>query len=198
MTPATRGPEIRPQDESVDEVSRLASNLSDSMMAGILGGSGSHVVQISIVIVVAVALIGYFLFRVVGPGSRGDASAVRTAVNQHDHEMAGAHDGTASDGFVRLVRTWSGIGIGARSEQWDIAIDGIVVGSIANNETVDVAVEPGQRTLRLGSGRHRSIEHSFDVAHDEVVGFSCHGPRLWPQLLVALVRSDLWITLRRE
>jgi hypothetical protein len=31
------------------------------MVAGILGGSGTHVVQIIIGIVVAVALIGYFL-----------------------------------------------------------------------------------------------------------------------------------------
>ncbi len=103
-----------------------------------------------------------------------------------------------SDATVSLARTWSGIGIGAQSEQWNIAIDGTVVGSIANNETVEVSVEPGHRTLQLGSGRHRSAERSFDVAQDEVVGFRCHGPRIWPMLLAALVKSDLWISLRRE
>jgi hypothetical protein len=97
-----------------------------------------------------------------------------------------------------LVRTWSGIGIGAQSEQWDIAIDSIVVGSIASKETVEVAVAPGHHTLCLGSGRHRSAERSFDVAQDEVAGFSCYGPRFWPLLLAALVKNDLWITLRRE
>jgi hypothetical protein len=97
-----------------------------------------------------------------------------------------------------LVRTWSGIGIGAQSEQWNIAIDGIVVGSIANKETVEVAVEPGHHTLRLGSGSHRSAERSLDVAEDEVVGFRCHGPRIWPMLVAALVKNDLWISLRRE
>ena len=29
---------------------------------------------------------------------------------------------------------------------------------------------------------------------EEVVSFGCHGPRYgWPQLLAALVKSDLWI-----
>jgi hypothetical protein len=42
------------------------------------------------------------------------------------------------------------------------------------------------------------VERSFDVAQDEVAGFSCNGPRFWPQLLAALVKPDLWITLRRE
>ena len=65
----------------------------------------------------------------------------------------------------------------------------IVVGSIANRETVEVAVAPGHHTLRLGSGRRRSAERSFDVAQDEVAAFSCHGPRFWPQLLAALVKQ---------
>jgi hypothetical protein len=48
----------------------------------------------------------------------------------------------------------------------DITLDGTVVGAIANNEAVEVSVEPGHHTLRLGSGRHRSRERSFDVAQD--------------------------------
>jgi len=165
-----------------------------AMVAGILGGSGSHVVQIIIAIVVAAALLGYFLVRVGGRGGGGDVRAVAAAVSQHDR----AHEGAVSDATVRLSRTWSGIGIGAQSEQWNVGIDGTVVGSIANKEIVEVSVEPGHHTLRLGSGRHRSAERSFDVAQDEVVGFQCHGPRIWPMLVAALVKSDLWISLRRE
>ena len=161
------------------------------MLAGILGGSGTHVVQIVIAIVVAAALIGYFLLRVGGRGG-GDVRDVAAAVRQHDREEA------TGDATVMLVRRWRGIGIGAQSEQWKIAIDGLVVGSIANKETVEVAVEPGHHTLRLGSGRHLSAVRSLDVAQDEVVGFSCYGPRFWPQLLAALVKNDLWITLRRS
>jgi hypothetical protein len=167
------------------------------MVAGILGGSGTHVVQIIIAIVVVAALIGYFLLRIGGRGERGDVRAVAAAVSQQDRDRDRAHEEATSDATVRLVRTWSGIGIGAQSEEWNIAIDGIVVGSIANKETVEVAVEPGHHTLRLGSARHRSAERSFDVAQDEVVGFSSHGPRLWPMLVAALINPDLWISLRR-
>ena len=168
------------------------------MVAGILGGSGTHVVQIIIAIVVAAALIGYFLLRVAGRGGGGHVRVASTVVSQGDRDADRAHEEATSDATIRLVRTWSGIGIGAQNEEWNIAIDGIVVGSIANKETVEVAVAPGHHTLRLGSGRHRSAERSFDVAPDEVAGFRCNGPRFWPQLLAALVNNDLWITLRRE
>jgi hypothetical protein len=169
-----------------------------AMVAGILGGSGTHVVQIIIAIVVAAALIGYFLLRLGGRGGGGGVRAAAAAVSQHDREVGRAHEGAMRDATVRLVRGWSGIGIGAQSEQWNIAIDGVVVGSIASKETVEVAVEPGHHTLRLGSGRHRSAARSLDVAEDEVAGFRCHGPRIWPMLVAALVNPDLWISLTPE
>ncbi len=110
------------------------------VIAGLLGGSGSHVVQIIVGIVVAVALISYFLFRLAGGSRVGDASAVATTVTR---QAGGA---ASSDATLRLVRAW---GIGAHGQQWNIVIDGIVVGSIADKETVEVAVEPGHRTFRL-------------------------------------------------
>jgi hypothetical protein len=134
--------------------------------------------------------MGYFLSHVGGRGGGGDIRAAATPDR--------ARSEATGDASVRLVRTWSGIGIGAQREQWNIAIDGIVVGSIANKETVEVAVEPGHHTLRLASGRHRSAERSFDVGQNEVVGFRCHGPRIWPMLVAALIKPDLWISLRRE
>jgi hypothetical protein len=164
------------------------------MVAGILDGSGTHVVQIVSGIMVAAALIGFFLWRVVGRRSGGDVRAAAAAVS----DLHRAREVATSDASVRLVRTWSGIGIGAQSEQWNIAIDGVVVGSIANKEVVEVAVAPGHHTLRLGSGRHRSAERTFEAAQDESAGFSCHGPRFWPMLVAALVKPDLWISLRRE
>jgi hypothetical protein len=141
--------------------------------------------------VVVAGLIGYFALRLAGRGSGGDFRAVTAAVNQ----PASAREGAESDATLRLNRLWSGIGIGAQSAQWNITIDGTVVGSIANNETVEVSVEPGHHTLRLGSGRRRSRERSFDVAQGEVVGFRCHGPRIWPMLVAGLINPDLWISL---
>ena len=96
-----------------------------------------------------------------------------------------------SDATVRLARTWSGIGIGAQSEQWNIAIDGIVVGSIANKETVEVSVELGHHTLRLGSGRHRSAERSFDVGlrlHNANLSEVVAGPQIRLSALHAKAR----------
>ncbi len=175
----------------------MSDSRASALVAGILGGSGSHVVQIIIGVVVVVALIGYFVVRL-GDRGGGDVRAVAASVSEHDRGTDRGGEQATSEATVRLMRMWSGIGIGAQSQQWNIAIDGIVVGSIANRETVEVAVAPGHHTLRLGSARRRSAERSFDVAQDEVAAFSCHGPRFWPQLLAALVNHDLWITLRRE
>jgi hypothetical protein len=161
-----------------------------AVLAGILGGSGNHAVQITIVTVVAIVLVGYFLS---GVGRRGGGGEIRAA------SMPGrARDRATSDASVRLVRTWGAIGIGAQREQWNVTIDGTVVGSIANKETVEIDMAPGHHTLRLGSGRRRSAERSFDVDHDEVATFSCHGPRFWPILVAAVINPDLWISLRRE
>ena len=102
-----------------------------------------------------------------------------------------------SDATVRLSRLWTPAVFGGH-EEWAIAIDGTVIGSIASNETVEVSLEPGQHSVRLGTGRHRSPERSFQVPPGNVVGFWCHGPRLWPLWLAALIKSDLWITLRPE
>jgi hypothetical protein len=167
---------------------------ADATLAGIFGGSGSHVIQIIVLIVVAAVLIGYFGLRL-ARGS-GGVHAGPAFDSEHEHDIHRANEGATSDGTVRLVRLWTGI-IGARNEQWNIAIDGTVVGSVANNETVDVAVAPGHHALRLGSGRHRSPERSFDVARDQVVGFNCHGPRIWPMLVAALINPSRWITLTR-
>jgi hypothetical protein len=104
-----------------------------------------------------------------------------------------------SDATVRLARTWSVIGLGLQGRgTWKITLDGAVVGEIANQETVEVAVRTGRHRLRLGEGRHVSPERSFDIAQDEVVSFRCYRSRFWPRLLAAQVKPDLWISLRRE
>ncbi|HUZ68609.1 MAG TPA: hypothetical protein VMU65_02760 [Candidatus Saccharimonadales bacterium] len=162
------------------------------LLAGILGGSGTHVVQIIIGIVVVAAalsaLVSFFVAR------RGVEAAAVTPASLH----------SSSDGTLRLERRWTslagtgGNALAGGNKPFTIAIDGVAVGTLAPKETVDVAVEPGHHTLRLSQGRHLSPERSFDVAQDEVVSFYCHGPRYgWPQLLAALVKPDVWITLRQ-
>jgi hypothetical protein len=58
------------------------ATLRPAMVAGILGGSGTHVVQIIIGIVVAAGLIGYFLVRLGGRGGGGDVRAAAADVSQ--------------------------------------------------------------------------------------------------------------------
>ena len=69
--------------------------------------------------------------------------------------------------------------------------------SIANQETVEVAIRPGHHSLRLGEGRRVSQERSFDVAQGEVISFRCHSPRFWPQMVAAQLKPDLWISLKQ-
>lgn len=167
-----------------------------SMLAGIFGGggSGSHPELVIVIILVVTAVIATVVVSIRHRSGGGDMRTVTAPAGTHTQGAGGAH--TTPDATLRLSRVWTGV-FGS-NEEWPIAIDGAVVGAVANNETVDVSVEPGAHTLRLGTGRHRSGEQTFDVAQDEVVGFQCHGPRMWPIWLAALIKSDLWISLRRE
>lgn len=99
---------------------------------------------------------------------------------------------------LRLSRTGGSWAIN-RSHPWQIVIDGTVVGSIVKRETVEVAVEPGGHTVRVNaSERFRSRERSFDAADEQMVSFRCHGPLLWPMMVAALIKPDLWISLRQD
>ncbi len=172
-------------------------------VAGLFGGSGNHTVQLVVLIAVAILFIGYFGFRFVGGGRGGTSSTAAAAGTRRDIDSDRPHGGSASDGTVRLERRWislvGGQALVGGNKPMTIAVDGIAVGEVEPRETVDVAVAPGHHTLQLKQGRHRSPERSFDVAAQETVSFYCHGPRYgWPQLLAALVKPDLWISLRRE
>lgn len=92
-----------------------------------------------------------------------------------------------------------------RARTWKVEIDGRIVGSIANQQTVELPVEPGRHTLRVRSMQHLlSPEQSFDVSAGHIVGFSCHPRSLTPLiftrwtvwLLATLVKNDLWISLK--
>ncbi|MHB8661660.1 MAG: ABC transporter permease [Acidimicrobiales bacterium] len=87
-------------------------------------------------------------------------------------------------------------GIIDRDREWQIEIDGNVVGSIANRKTIELSIVPGRHTLRLSSRRHLSPQRSFDASDGQVVRFACRAATLWPMYLVALIKPDLWISLR--
>jgi hypothetical protein len=176
----------------------LIASRDATMVGGILGGSGSHPALIIIGIVVVAALITFsvtFFLPRRGLGG-GEPAAPR------DSARAGAAGSAVGEATLRLSRTWAGNPISGvlsgRNEEWNIALDGKVVGAIAYQETVEVAMAPGHHTLRLGQGRHISQQGSFEVADHEAVSYQCNGPRFWPRMLAAQFRPDLWITLRRS
>jgi hypothetical protein len=183
---------------TIDHAGRIAA-----VATGVFGGSGNHTVQIVVLIAVAILFIGYFGFRFVGGGRGASSTAAAGSVSQGAREIDRSTEGSPSDGTLRLERRWTALVGGSAlvggNKPMTITIDGIAVGEVEPRETVDVAVAPGHHTLQLKQGRHRSPERSFDVAAQEVVGFYCRGPRYgWPQFVAALVKPDLWISLKRE
>ena len=97
---------------------------------------------------------------------------------------------------LQLTRTWAGLTDRGKCQ---ILIDGTAAGSIDRKETVELPVEPGHHTLRVKrSERFGSPERSFDAADEQEIRFFCHSARYWPLMVAAIVKPDLWITLRRE
>jgi ABC-2 type transport system ATP-binding protein len=111
----------------------------------------------------------------------------------------------AATATLRLSRTGMVSSHSDRARIWKVEIDGNAVGSISNERTVEIPVEPGSHALRVESTRYLlSPEVSFEAIAGQVVGFSCH-PRsgspiiftrwlIW--LLASLVKHDLWIGLK--
>jgi hypothetical protein len=98
---------------------------------------------------------------------------------------------------LQLTRKWGGVT--DRRGKWQILIDGTDVGSVDRQQTVELPVEPGHHTLRVKSSeRFLSPERSFNAEDDQVVRFQCHSQLLWPMYLAALIKPDLWISLRRD
>jgi hypothetical protein len=85
-----------------------------------------------------------------------------------------------------------------RRGQFRIILDGQDAGSIANGESTELPLTPGQHTLRISVGRYSSREISFDVADGHVASFRCHGAALWPRFVASLVKPDLAISLARQ
>lgn len=151
---------------------------------------------ITLAVVAALVISGIVYYTVVARSRRPGALGNYQANSPRSPGAPPAQEGPAvADATLRLQRIWSGIAIGGQGVAWNITIDGTVVGAIANQETVEVSVEPGHHALRLGQGRHLSRQWPFAVGEGEAVALNCHGPRFWPMLLAALVKSDLWITL---
>jgi hypothetical protein len=97
---------------------------------------------------------------------------------------------------LRVERLFGGI-IDKRRD-WEVLLDGNQVGAVGYAQTVDVAIAPGSHTLRVGLGNHSSHEKSFEVADGAVATFRCRAQLLWPLMIAATFKNDLWITLKEH
>ena len=112
-----------------------------------------------------------------------------------ERPTSNAESNTAATATVALSRRRGGLV--DRNREWQIEVDGDVVGSIANQKTVELPVEVGRHTLHLSSRRHSSPERSFEAADGQVVRFCCRAPTWWPMYLAALIKPALWISLKQ-
>lgn len=89
-------------------------------------------------------------------------------------------------------------GFGLTRQPFEITLDGAAVGTVPRHESVELSIDAGHHTLRLGSGRRISPERAFDASDGETISFACHGAAIWPIYLASLVKPDLSIALKRE
>lgn len=105
---------------------------------------------------------------------------------------------------IHLFRKGRGSSSNPHARVWQVLLDGEVVGSLGDNETVDVAADPGHHVLRVrATPLLRSPDLSVEVVEGRDYKFTCRprAPRavivsrwvIW--FLVNLVRRGLWIDL---
>jgi ABC-2 type transport system permease protein len=128
--------------------------------------------------------------------SRMPRGSQRRTISAPRHPVSNGERTPMATATLSLSRKWGGLI--DRSREWQIEIDGNVVGSIAAQKTVELPVEPGRHVLRLNSHRHFSPERSFEAADRQVVSFWCRAATLWPMYLAALIKPGLWISLKQE
>jgi hypothetical protein len=97
-----------------------------------------------------------------------------------------------------LKLTHKAIGAEVRRGPYDVLIDGQRVGSVEMNNTVEIPVEPGRRTLQVRNGRNSSGTLTFDAADGEVVAFRSTGKRFLPIFLASFVLPRLALKLVRD
>jgi hypothetical protein len=72
----------------------------------------------------------------------------------------------------------------ARRRVFDVAVDGLVVATVAHGEAVAFAIAPGCHLVWLVSGGRRSPSVSFDAGDGETAAFRCHAARRGIPVLV--------------
>jgi hypothetical protein len=97
-----------------------------------------------------------------------------------------------------LKLTHKAIGAEVRRGAYDVVVDGVQVGSIEMNGTIELPVEPGRHALQVRDGRKSSGTETFDAADGEIVAFRCTGKRFLPIFLASFIVPRLALKLVRD
>ncbi len=97
-----------------------------------------------------------------------------------------------------LRLTHKAIGAEVRRDAYDAVVDGMRVGSVEMNRTIDIPVEPGRHTLQIRDGRKTSRTETFDAIGGEIIAFRCTGKRFLPIFLASFIVPRLALRLVRE
>ena len=97
-----------------------------------------------------------------------------------------------------LTLTHASIGAEVRRGPYEVVVDGVRVGSVDMNDTIELPVRAGRHTVQIRDGRMSSGVESFDVADGEVVAFRCTGKRFLPIFLASFVVPRLALKLVRR
>ena len=128
---------------------------------------------------------------------RGDRSASPDSSPETNRAVTAA-------ATMRLSRQGGGSGDSHSGRAWQVVIDGRVVGTIRNNETLDLPVEAGHHAVQVMSRRFlRSPKESLEVTEGQVVGLSCRRRARHPFIVQrsifllagSIFKHDVWISL---
>jgi hypothetical protein len=97
---------------------------------------------------------------------------------------------------LRIRRKFAFIG---QNHPYEVVLDGQPVGTVGFEQAVEVEIETGPHKLQIRAGtRLRSPERSFEAAAGQVVRYWCRTRLLWPELIAAQLKPDLWVVLKPD
>ena len=108
---------------------------------------------------------------------------------------------------LHLFRKGRGSSSSPHARAWKVILDGDVVGSLLENETLDLSTPPGRHVLRvMATPLLRSPNLPFDVVEGNEFTFSCrprapraiHLSRFIIWFLASRIRPGLWVGLQFE
>jgi hypothetical protein len=92
---------------------------------------------------------------------------------------------------LKLSRRGWGSSHSRHARPWRVEIDGMTAGTIPNEATVELRIEPGRHVLRVRSMRFLcSPAKPFEADEGQVVAFSCHPRSLSP---IIITRWIVWL-----